>query len=179
MFYVSFLSFKTHLLPHFFPFSILYVCSVVELYSSFPPTPQHLALAHCHVPAAQYRVRYLCLHSKLRWHIKSRFERAQKLLIFLKVCIFSFSPPCSSEALFPPVLSWLMFVWINIEQEAMLTHGVSGRQEVKNSLSAVSQLRFGRAACTTIENKMLYTSCTSIYHVLWLSVLDNISFIYK
>lgn len=38
-----------------------------------------------------------------------------------------------SEALFPPVLSWLMFVWINIEQEAMLAHGVSGRQEVEPS----------------------------------------------
>uniref|UniRef100_A0A8C7KQ91 GPI ethanolamine phosphate transferase 1 n=1 Tax=Oncorhynchus kisutch TaxID=8019 RepID=A0A8C7KQ91_ONCKI len=35
-----------------------------------------------------------------------------------------------SEALFPPVLSWLMFVWINIEQEAMLSQGISGRQEL-------------------------------------------------
>lgn len=41
-----------------------------------------------------------------------------------------FLPP-RSEALFPPVLSWLMFVWINIEQEAMISQGVSGRQEVK------------------------------------------------
>ncbi|KAG5268150.1 hypothetical protein AALO_G00208790 [Alosa alosa] len=29
------------------------------------------------------------------------------------------------EALFPPVLSWLMFVWINIEQEAMTTGTLS------------------------------------------------------
>lgn len=36
-----------------------------------------------------------------------------------------------SEALFPPVLSWVMFVWINIEQEAMIAQGVSGRQEVQ------------------------------------------------
>uniref|UniRef100_A0A8C6MG69 GPI ethanolamine phosphate transferase 1 n=1 Tax=Nothobranchius furzeri TaxID=105023 RepID=A0A8C6MG69_NOTFU len=35
-----------------------------------------------------------------------------------------------SEALFPPVLSWLMFAWINIEQEALLTQGVPGRQEL-------------------------------------------------
>uniref|UniRef100_A0A3Q1CF02 GPI ethanolamine phosphate transferase 1 n=1 Tax=Amphiprion ocellaris TaxID=80972 RepID=A0A3Q1CF02_AMPOC len=34
------------------------------------------------------------------------------------------------KALFPPVLSWLMFVWINIEQEALLAQGVSGRQEL-------------------------------------------------
>uniref|UniRef100_A0A1A7XCS9 GPI ethanolamine phosphate transferase 1 n=2 Tax=Iconisemion striatum TaxID=60296 RepID=A0A1A7XCS9_9TELE len=35
-----------------------------------------------------------------------------------------------SEALFLPVLSWLMFAWINIEQEALLTQGVPGRQEL-------------------------------------------------
>uniref|UniRef100_A0A3B3XKR7 GPI ethanolamine phosphate transferase 1 n=1 Tax=Poecilia mexicana TaxID=48701 RepID=A0A3B3XKR7_9TELE len=34
------------------------------------------------------------------------------------------------EALFPPVLSWLMFVWINIEQEALLAQGDSRRQEL-------------------------------------------------
>ncbi|XP_036378811.1 GPI ethanolamine phosphate transferase 1 [Megalops cyprinoides] len=31
------------------------------------------------------------------------------------------------EALFPPVLCWLMFVWINIEQEAMHTQGISNK----------------------------------------------------
>uniref|UniRef100_A0A8C6MH74 GPI ethanolamine phosphate transferase 1 n=1 Tax=Nothobranchius furzeri TaxID=105023 RepID=A0A8C6MH74_NOTFU len=40
-----------------------------------------------------------------------------------------------SEALFPPVLSWLMFAWINIEQEALLTQGVPGRQEVESVTS--------------------------------------------
>uniref|UniRef100_A0AAQ5XPZ4 GPI ethanolamine phosphate transferase 1 n=1 Tax=Amphiprion ocellaris TaxID=80972 RepID=A0AAQ5XPZ4_AMPOC len=39
------------------------------------------------------------------------------------------------KALFPPVLSWLMFVWINIEQEALLAQGVSGRQELNVSLT--------------------------------------------
>ncbi|TRY69909.1 hypothetical protein DNTS_015365 [Danionella cerebrum] len=34
------------------------------------------------------------------------------------------------EALFPPVLSWLMFAWINIEQETMGTRGISNRNEV-------------------------------------------------
>ncbi len=53
--------------------------------------------------------------------------KATKWSNFWRVC---FLPP-RSEALFPPVLSWLMFVWINIEQEAMLAQGVSGRQEVK------------------------------------------------
>uniref|UniRef100_A0A8C7ZTE3 GPI ethanolamine phosphate transferase 1 n=1 Tax=Oryzias sinensis TaxID=183150 RepID=A0A8C7ZTE3_9TELE len=43
-------------------------------------------------------------------------------------CVYLFLP--RSEALFPPVLSWLMFAWINIEQEALLAQGVSGRLEV-------------------------------------------------
>ena len=29
------------------------------------------------------------------------------------------------------MLSWLMFVWINMEQEAMLAKGTSTRQEVR------------------------------------------------
>ncbi|KAK7881309.1 hypothetical protein WMY93_029718 [Mugilogobius chulae] len=35
-----------------------------------------------------------------------------------------------STALFPPALSWVMFVWINIEQEALLGQGLLGRQEL-------------------------------------------------
>lgn len=42
-----------------------------------------------------------------------------------------------SEALFPPALSWLMYVWINIEQEAMLAQGVPGRQEVEHSIAKI------------------------------------------
>ncbi|XP_035269131.1 GPI ethanolamine phosphate transferase 1 [Anguilla anguilla] len=34
------------------------------------------------------------------------------------------------EALFPPMLCWLMFVWINIEQEAMNAQGVSTKLEL-------------------------------------------------
>ena len=45
----------------------------------------------------------------------------------LSVCV------CRYEALFPPVLSWLMFVWINMEQEAMHSQGVTGRQEVRDA----------------------------------------------
>ncbi|XP_029002551.1 GPI ethanolamine phosphate transferase 1 isoform X2 [Betta splendens] len=35
-----------------------------------------------------------------------------------------------SEALFPPVLSWLMFAWINIEQEALHAQSAASRQEL-------------------------------------------------
>lgn len=55
----------------------------------------------------------------------------QRLLsIFLSLTATYLLLSTGSEALFPPVLAWLMFVWINIEQEAMLAQGVSGRQEL-------------------------------------------------
>nr|XP_046227161.1 GPI ethanolamine phosphate transferase 1 isoform X2 [Scatophagus argus] len=52
------------------------------------------------------------------------------LSIFLSLTATYLLLSTGAEALFPPVLSWLMFVWINIEQEAMLYQGVSGRQEL-------------------------------------------------
>ncbi|XP_045921494.1 GPI ethanolamine phosphate transferase 1 isoform X2 [Micropterus dolomieu] len=52
------------------------------------------------------------------------------LSIFLSLTATYLLLSTGSEALFPPVLSWLMFVWINIEQEAMHAQGVSGRQEL-------------------------------------------------
>uniref|UniRef100_A0A672IJD8 GPI ethanolamine phosphate transferase 1 n=1 Tax=Salarias fasciatus TaxID=181472 RepID=A0A672IJD8_SALFA len=52
------------------------------------------------------------------------------LSIFLSLTSTYLLLSTGSEALFPPVLSWLMFVWINIEQEALLSQGVSSRQEL-------------------------------------------------
>ncbi|XP_041669606.1 GPI ethanolamine phosphate transferase 1 [Cheilinus undulatus] len=52
------------------------------------------------------------------------------LSIFLSLTATYLLLSTGSEALFPPVLSWLMFVWINIEQEAMMAQGVTGRQEL-------------------------------------------------
>uniref|UniRef100_A0A3Q1FGG0 GPI ethanolamine phosphate transferase 1 n=1 Tax=Acanthochromis polyacanthus TaxID=80966 RepID=A0A3Q1FGG0_9TELE len=52
------------------------------------------------------------------------------LSIFLSLTSTYLLLSTGSEALFPAVLSWLMFVWINIEQEALLAQGVSGRQEL-------------------------------------------------
>ncbi|XP_059182583.1 GPI ethanolamine phosphate transferase 1 [Centropristis striata] len=56
------------------------------------------------------------------------FHRLHSIFLSLTATYLLLST--GSEALFPPVLSWLMFVWINIEQEAMLAQGVSGRQEL-------------------------------------------------
>uniref|UniRef100_A0A8C8E1J0 GPI ethanolamine phosphate transferase 1 n=1 Tax=Oryzias sinensis TaxID=183150 RepID=A0A8C8E1J0_9TELE len=52
------------------------------------------------------------------------------LSIFLSLTSTYLLLSTGSEALFPPVLSWLMFAWINIEQEALLAQGVSGRLEL-------------------------------------------------
>nr|XP_057916706.1 GPI ethanolamine phosphate transferase 1 isoform X2 [Doryrhamphus excisus]XP_057916707.1 GPI ethanolamine phosphate transferase 1 isoform X2 [Doryrhamphus excisus] len=56
------------------------------------------------------------------------FHRLLSILLSLTATYLLLST--GSEALFPPVLSWLMFVWINIEQEAMIAEGFSGRQEL-------------------------------------------------
>lgn len=122
----------------FFSYSILYAGPIVELHTCFPPTPQHTSVPHCHIPAAQYRVR----PGLTRTHTSYNFPKNVTLcfihsqatndLVFLRT-----HPSPRSEALFPPVLSWLMFVWINIEQEAMLAHNALGRQEVDPS-SALS-----------------------------------------
>lgn len=64
-------------------------------------------------------------------------------------CVCSLRP--RSEALFPPVLSWLMFAWINIEQEAILAQSVSGRQEVKPLSICLELGRSGSVAQTTLD----------------------------
>uniref|UniRef100_A0A674NPU7 GPI ethanolamine phosphate transferase 1 n=1 Tax=Takifugu rubripes TaxID=31033 RepID=A0A674NPU7_TAKRU len=60
------------------------------------------------------------------------FHRLLSILLSLTATYLLLST--GSEALFPPALSWLMYVWINIEQEAMLAQGVPGRQEVLSTI---------------------------------------------
>uniref|UniRef100_A0A8B9HZ90 GPI ethanolamine phosphate transferase 1 n=1 Tax=Astyanax mexicanus TaxID=7994 RepID=A0A8B9HZ90_ASTMX len=62
------------------------------------------------------------------------FHRLLSILLSL-ICVYLLLST-GYEALFPPALSWLMFVWINMEQDAMDTQGASSRTEVspKNSL---------------------------------------------
>ncbi|XP_037549761.1 GPI ethanolamine phosphate transferase 1 [Nematolebias whitei] len=70
------------------------------------------------------------------------------LSIFLSLVSTYLLLSTGSEALFPPALSWLMFAWINIEQEALIAQGVSGRQELSTidfsasvDISRIRQLR--------------------------------------
>ncbi|XP_055037411.2 GPI ethanolamine phosphate transferase 1 [Misgurnus anguillicaudatus] len=58
------------------------------------------------------------------------FHRLLSILLSL-VCVYLLLST-GYEALFPPVLSWLMFAWINIEQEAMNTHRGSNRAELSS-----------------------------------------------
>uniref|UniRef100_A0A8B9HZI0 GPI ethanolamine phosphate transferase 1 n=1 Tax=Astyanax mexicanus TaxID=7994 RepID=A0A8B9HZI0_ASTMX len=70
------------------------------------------------------------------------FHRLLSILLSL-ICVYLLLST-GYEALFPPALSWLMFVWINMEQDAMDTQGASSRTEVspKNSLYSSSRTLF-------------------------------------
>ncbi|KAF5897496.1 GPI ethanolamine phosphate transferase 1, partial [Clarias magur] len=58
------------------------------------------------------------------------FHRLLSILMSL-VCVYILLST-GYEALFPPVLSWLMFAWIHMEQEAVDTHGMSNRNELSH-----------------------------------------------
>uniref|UniRef100_A0AAR2J3V8 GPI ethanolamine phosphate transferase 1 n=1 Tax=Pygocentrus nattereri TaxID=42514 RepID=A0AAR2J3V8_PYGNA len=74
------------------------------------------------------------------------FHRLLSILLSL-ICVYLVLST-GYEALFPPVLSWLMFVWINMEQEAVDTQNVSSRTELYSidfaeniDLTRIRQLR--------------------------------------
>ncbi|XP_027031737.1 GPI ethanolamine phosphate transferase 1 [Tachysurus fulvidraco] len=56
------------------------------------------------------------------------FHRLLSILMSL-ICVYLLLST-GYEALFPPVLSWLMFVWIHMEQEAVDTHRISNSNEL-------------------------------------------------
>uniref|UniRef100_W5L2F9 GPI ethanolamine phosphate transferase 1 n=1 Tax=Astyanax mexicanus TaxID=7994 RepID=W5L2F9_ASTMX len=56
------------------------------------------------------------------------FHRLLSILLSL-ICVYLLLST-GYEALFPPALSWLMFVWINMEQDAMDTQGASSTTEL-------------------------------------------------
>uniref|UniRef100_A0A4W6FT50 GPI ethanolamine phosphate transferase 1 n=1 Tax=Lates calcarifer TaxID=8187 RepID=A0A4W6FT50_LATCA len=129
--------------------------SVCYLWSSRQRTPLHLSdrqqfmfhVAVCaYVPSLTHSslqqkqglpllnqiISWITLGSSMLVPLLSSTRIFHRLLsIFLSLTATYLLLSTGSEALFPPVLSWLMFVWINIEQEAMLAQGVSGRQEVE------------------------------------------------
>uniref|UniRef100_A0A8D3E983 GPI ethanolamine phosphate transferase 1 n=1 Tax=Scophthalmus maximus TaxID=52904 RepID=A0A8D3E983_SCOMX len=88
------------------------------------------------LPLLNQIISWTTLGSSLLVPLLSSTRLFHRLLsIFLSLAATYLLLSTGSEALFLPVLSWLMFVWINIEQEAMLAQGVSGRQEVAYTLS--------------------------------------------
>ncbi|XP_037311440.2 GPI ethanolamine phosphate transferase 1 isoform X1 [Pungitius pungitius] len=83
------------------------------------------------LPLLNQIISWSTLASSMLVPLLSSTRLFQRLLsIFLSLTATYLLLSTGSEALFPPVLAWLMFVWINIEQEAMLAQGVSGRQEL-------------------------------------------------
>uniref|UniRef100_A0A671RM28 GPI ethanolamine phosphate transferase 1 n=1 Tax=Sinocyclocheilus anshuiensis TaxID=1608454 RepID=A0A671RM28_9TELE len=72
------------------------------------------------------------------------FHRLLSILMSL-VCVYLLLST-GYEALFPPVLSWLMFAWINIEQETMNTQGRASLQPLTDfaeniDITKIRQLR--------------------------------------
>ncbi|XP_037135678.1 GPI ethanolamine phosphate transferase 1 isoform X3 [Syngnathus acus] len=83
------------------------------------------------LPLVNQIVSWLTLASSIPVPLMSSTRLFHRLLsIFLSLTATYLLLSTGAEALFPPVLSWLMFVWINIEQEAMIAEGSSGRQEL-------------------------------------------------
>ncbi|KAM7370024.1 hypothetical protein PAMP_011310 [Pampus punctatissimus] len=83
------------------------------------------------LPLLNQIISWITLASSMLVPLLSSTRLFHRLLsIFLSLTATYLLLSTGSEALFPPVLSWLMFVWINIEQEAMIAQGVSGKQEL-------------------------------------------------
>uniref|UniRef100_A0A674E7X6 GPI ethanolamine phosphate transferase 1 n=1 Tax=Salmo trutta TaxID=8032 RepID=A0A674E7X6_SALTR len=99
---------------------------------AYVPTSTHSSLQLKQgLPLLNQIISWTTLGSSLFVPLLSSTRLFHRLLsIFLSLTATYLLLSTGSEALFPPVLSWLMFVWINIEQEAMLSQGISGRQEL-------------------------------------------------
>uniref|UniRef100_A0A8D0CTH1 GPI ethanolamine phosphate transferase 1 n=1 Tax=Sander lucioperca TaxID=283035 RepID=A0A8D0CTH1_SANLU len=99
---------------------------------AYMPSLTHLSLQQKQgLPLLNQIISWTTLASSMLVPLLSSTRLFHRLLsIFLSLTATYLLLSTGSEALFPPVLSWLMFVWINIEQEAMLAQGVSSRQEV-------------------------------------------------
>eukprot|EP00064_Thunnus_orientalis_P000721 superscaffoldBa00000040_g722 len=106
------------------------------------------------LPLLNQIISWITLASSMLVPLLSSTRLFHRLLsIFLSLTATYLLLSTGSEALFPPVLSWLMFVWINIEQEAMIAQGVSGRQELSTidfsaniDITKIRQLNFDPAS---------------------------------
>ncbi|XP_015244689.1 PREDICTED: GPI ethanolamine phosphate transferase 1 [Cyprinodon variegatus] len=99
---------------------------------SFVPSLTHSSLQQKQgLPLLNQIISWGTLASSIFVPLLSSTRLFHRLLsIFLSLTSTYLLLSTGSEALFPPVLSWLMFVWINIEQEALVAQGVSRRQEL-------------------------------------------------
>uniref|UniRef100_A0A8C3ACA8 GPI ethanolamine phosphate transferase 1 n=1 Tax=Cyclopterus lumpus TaxID=8103 RepID=A0A8C3ACA8_CYCLU len=104
----------------------------IMLLCAYVPSLTHSSLQQKQgLPLFNQIISWTTLASSMLVPLLSSTRLFHRLLsIFLSLTATYLLLSTGSEALFPPVLSWLMFVWINIEQEAMLAQGVSGRQEL-------------------------------------------------
>ncbi|MEQ2272278.1 hypothetical protein XENORESO_017953, partial [Xenotaenia resolanae] len=98
---------------------------------SYVPLLTHYSLKQKQgLPLLNQIISWTTLASSIFLPLLSSTRLFHRLLsIFLSLTSTYLLLSTGSEALFPPVLSWLMFVWINIEQEALIAQGVSRRQE--------------------------------------------------
>ncbi|KAL1006607.1 hypothetical protein UPYG_G00074380 [Umbra pygmaea] len=96
------------------------------------PTSTHSSLQLKQgLPLLNQVASWITLGSSMLVPLLSSTRMFHRLLsIFLSLTATFLLLSTGSEALFPPILSWLMFVWINIEQDAILSQGISGRLEL-------------------------------------------------
>uniref|UniRef100_A0A674E843 GPI ethanolamine phosphate transferase 1 n=1 Tax=Salmo trutta TaxID=8032 RepID=A0A674E843_SALTR len=103
----------------------LLIFQVRNVLCAYVPTSTHSSLQLKQgLPLLNQIISWTTLGSSLFVPLLSSTRLFHRLLsIFLSLTATYLLLSTGSEALFPPVLSWLMFVWINIEQEAMLSQG--------------------------------------------------------
>uniref|UniRef100_A0AAQ4RRN9 GPI ethanolamine phosphate transferase 1 n=1 Tax=Gasterosteus aculeatus aculeatus TaxID=481459 RepID=A0AAQ4RRN9_GASAC len=96
--------------------------SQVTTVCAYVPSLTHSSLQQKQgLPLLNQVISWSTLASSMIVPLLSSTRLFQRLLsIFLSLTATYLLLSTGSEALFPPVLAWLMFVWINIEQEAML-----------------------------------------------------------
>ncbi|PWA17948.1 hypothetical protein CCH79_00004293 [Gambusia affinis] len=113
------------------PCGRVFVCTIAHTFQ--PATETRPALSKSDHQLEHISIFYICSSFELNASFSPTPQHifvSHIHLLASQYWLYSFRKSAESEALFPPVLSWLMFVWINIEQEALLAQGDSRRQEL-------------------------------------------------
>ncbi|KAJ8277723.1 hypothetical protein GJAV_G00079100 [Gymnothorax javanicus] len=111
----------------------LYICQMIHMaLCAFVLTSTHSSLKLKQgLPLFNQIISWTTLASSFVLPLLSSTHLFQRLLsISLSLVTTYLLLSTGYEALFPPMLCWLMFVWINIEQEAMNAQGVSSKLEL-------------------------------------------------